>query len=222
MKQLIHSITFMFLWGISTQLAYAQVPSYPTDEEFQKLIPDFQNKVVYRSQFKPNPSSASLIVSQSDKQNVNSEYSAQEAANRLIKKANDFRYSLSRGEKLESYMSNSWSFIYHEDNRCDGSTDGSLSGLSPRQVDQALRIQLTNDGNGWGCDPREPTSFEANFSLHNKVANWDRFEITKYEIINNLIYIEGAGISDYLKVYFDEFNGELLIVTIEYSSEDPG
>lgn len=119
-------------------------------------------------------------------------------------------------------MSDSWSLIYHEDNRCDGSTDGSLSGLSPRQIDQAVRIQLFNDGQGWGCEPKQPTSFEANFSLHNQVANWDRFEITQYGIMDNLIYIAGAASSDYLKVYFDEFYGELLIVRIEYHSEDPG
>jgi len=89
-------------------------------------------------------------------------------------------------------MSDSWSLIYHEDNRCDGSTDGSLSGLSPRQVDQAVRIQLFNDGQGWGCEPKQPTSFEANFSLHNQVANWDRFEVTQYGIMDNLIYVEGA------------------------------
>ena len=121
-------------------------------------------------------------------------------------------------------MSDSWSLIYHEDNRCDGSTDGSLSGLSPRQVDQAVRIQLFNDGQGCACEPRKPTSFEANFSLHNQVANWDRFEVSKREIIDNCncIYMVGAGSSDYLKVYFDEFHGELLIVRIEYYSEDPG
>jgi hypothetical protein len=167
-------------------------------------------------------SAASLIVSQDSKQNIDSDYSVQEATNRLIKKANDFRYSLSRGEKLESFMSDSWSFIYHEDNRCDGSTDGSLSGLSPRQVDQALRIQLFNDGKGWACEPRKPTSFEANFSLHNQVASWDRFEVTQYGIMDNLVYIEGEGSGGYLKVYFDEFNGELLIVRLEYRSEDPG
>ena len=222
MKQLIHSIKWVIVLYMITQFNYAQAQSYQTNEKPKKMIPDFQHQVVYRNPFKPHHSSASLIVSQSYKQNVDLDYSVQEAANRLIKRANDFRYSLSIGEKLESFMSDSWSLIYHEDNRCGGSTDGSLSGLSPRQVDQAVRIQLFNDGQGWGCEPKQPTSFEANFSLHNQVANWDRFEITQYGIMDNLIYIEGAASSDYLKVYFEEFNSELLIVRIEYRSEDPG
>lgn len=116
MKTLIHSITFVFMLGTITQFNYAQAQSSTTDEELQKLTPDLQNKVVYRSQLKPAPSSVSLIVSQSSKQNVDSDYSVEEATNRLIQKANDFRYTLSRGDKLESFMSDSWSFdhrIYH-------------------------------------------------------------------------------------------------------------
>ena len=39
-------------FGISPQLAYAQTQSYPTDEELQKLMPDFQRQVEYWHQYK--------------------------------------------------------------------------------------------------------------------------------------------------------------------------
>jgi len=41
----------MIAFGISLQLADAQTPSYPTDEELQKLMPDFQRQVEYWNQY---------------------------------------------------------------------------------------------------------------------------------------------------------------------------
>ena len=38
-------------------------------------------------------------------------------------KASEFVENLRSGEKLSSFFNDKWIFIYHEDNRCDGSTD---------------------------------------------------------------------------------------------------
>lgn len=49
-KQLSY-IIFMTIFCIIPQLAYAQTQSYPSDEELQKLMPDFQRQVEYWNQY---------------------------------------------------------------------------------------------------------------------------------------------------------------------------
>jgi len=123
-------------------------------------------------------------------------------------------------EKLQLLFSDNWTFIYHENNRCDGSTDGQISNLPPFKVDEIIRIKVMNDGDGWLCDKKEPKEFYLDFSLKEHVKNWDRIEISGYEIQEKkLVYIEGWGESDYIKLYFDNHN---LITKMEYRSEDPG
>jgi hypothetical protein len=50
MKQL-SCITLTIVFGMSTQLAYAQTQSYPTDEELQRLMPDFRRQVEYWNEY---------------------------------------------------------------------------------------------------------------------------------------------------------------------------
>jgi hypothetical protein len=50
MKQL-SCITLTLVFGMSTQLAYAQTQSHLTDAELQKLMPDFQRQVEYWNQY---------------------------------------------------------------------------------------------------------------------------------------------------------------------------
>lgn len=121
---------------------------------------------------------------------------------------------------MNSFFNDSWLFIYHEDNRCDGSTDGQLDNLKSSLIDSTITLEVKNDGNGWACDKKEPTSFDLEFNLMKKVAEWDRFEIPNYENQEeNVVLIFGAGESDYLKLHYDDNN---LIVKLEYRSEDPG
>ena len=51
MKKQLSYITLMVTFSITPQLAYAQNQSYPTDEELQKLMPDFQRQVDYWNQY---------------------------------------------------------------------------------------------------------------------------------------------------------------------------
>lgn len=70
------------------------------------------------------------------------------------------------------------------------------------------------------CDKKEPKNFNLDFYLKKKNKNWDRFEIPKYENEkNNIVYVLGAGASDYLKLHYND-NG--LIIKLAYRSEDPG
>lgn len=51
MKKQISYIALAIALSISPQFAYAQTQSYPTDEELQKLMPDFQRQVDYWDQY---------------------------------------------------------------------------------------------------------------------------------------------------------------------------
>lgn len=51
MKKQLSCITFIIIFAMSTQLAYAQTKSYPTDRELQKLMPDFRRQVQYWSEY---------------------------------------------------------------------------------------------------------------------------------------------------------------------------
>ena len=137
-----------------------------------------------------------------------------------INPAEVFVECLINEENLQLLFSDKWTFIYHADDRCEGSTDGQISNLPPFKVDEFIRIRVKNDGEGWLCDKKEPKEFYLDFSLKERVKDWDRIEIPGYEVQEkNLVYIVGLGSSDYIKLYYNDFN---LIVKMEYRSEDPG
>lgn len=135
-------------------------------------------------------------------------------------KPEGFLEALEAGENLNAYFSNDWFFVYHEDNRCDGSTDGEIDHLRSTQIDSIIRLQVKNDGDGWACEKKEPSTFEMDFDLKKKVTTWDRFEIPEEEDQEEgVVYVLGAGASDYLMLYYNDNN---LIIKLEYRSEDPG
>ena len=135
-------------------------------------------------------------------------------------KASGILTNLKTGEKLSSFFNDNWIFIYHEDNRCDGSTDGQINNLKSTQIDSIIKLQVKNDGDGWACDKKEPKTYDLDFSLKKIITDWDRFEIPNYENQEeNIVYVVGGGESDYLKLYYNDKN---LIVKLEYRSEDPG
>jgi len=127
---------------------------------------------------------------------------------------------LKKGKKMFSLFSDNWTLIYHKDDRCDGSTDGQLSNLSNNEIDGIIKIKVRNDGDGWDCEKKEPKEFYLEFKLINLVKKWDRLEIQNYEEQeDNVVFVVGYGMSDYIKLYYDDNN---LIVKMEYRSEDPG
>lgn len=146
--------------------------------------------------------------------------SATEIKTQTNSKASGFLMNLKSGEKLNSFFNDNWIFIYHEDNRCNGSTDGQIDNLKSSQIDSKIKLLVKNDGDGWACDKKEPKTYDLEFDLKKKITDWDRFEIQNYENQEeNIVFVVGAGESDYLKLYY---NDENLIVKLEYRSEDPG
>jgi hypothetical protein len=51
MKEQIPYIILAIALSIIPQFAYAQIPSYPSDEDLQNLMPDFQSQVDHWSQY---------------------------------------------------------------------------------------------------------------------------------------------------------------------------
>jgi len=65
MKTLISYIILALAFGMSTQLAWAQSQSHLTDEEFQRLMPDFRRQVEYWNQYEePERQSAARAIAE--------------------------------------------------------------------------------------------------------------------------------------------------------------
>ncbi len=134
--------------------------------------------------------------------------------------ANRFVENLENGKNLASFFNEDWIFVYHADNRCDGSTDGEISRLKSLAIDRNIKLNVKNDGEGWACEKTEPKNYDLIFNLRKEVKSWDRFQIPNYEQKEkNVIYIIGKGESDYLKLHYNDAH---LIIKLEYRSEDPG
>ncbi|MEO5911381.1 MAG: hypothetical protein ABIP95_10865 [Pelobium sp.] len=131
-----------------------------------------------------------------------------------------FLKNLEKGKDLSLFFAKEWIFVYHEDNRCEGSTDGKINHLNQSDIDKTIKLTVKNDGEGWACEKTPPKTFELNFNLKQTVKSWDRFQIPNYvQKQKSIVYIIGKGESDYLKLYYDENH---LIFKLQYGSEDPG
>lgn len=146
--------------------------------------------------------------------------SSSELITQMDSRVMGFIENLKNREKLSSFFAESWILIYHEYNRGDGSTYGQIDNLKNGQIDSIIGIEVINDGDGWARDKKESKSYKFDFNLEQLVDDWDRFEVPNYEGQDeNIIYVVGAGESDYLKLTYNSSN---LIVKLEYGSEDPG
>ncbi|NLJ20829.1 MAG: hypothetical protein GX429_06900 [Bacteroidales bacterium] len=164
--------------------------------------------------------SAKEQVDKTDKELKTKNESTTEIRTQVDLKASEFLTNLKTGEKLSSFFNDKWIFVYHEDNRCDGSTDGQIDNLKSTQIDSRIKLQVKNDGEGWECDKKDPKTYDMDFDQKEKIKDWDRFEIPNYDNQEeNIVYIVGSGESDYLKLHFND-NG--LIIRLEYRSVDPG
>lgn len=113
-------------------------------------------------------------------------------------------------------------FVYHSDNRCDGSTDGEMSKLPGIRIDKPFKVEVINDGQGWACDKKKSSKYNIDFHLSKALKDWDRVESDKFNPKTNTVYIHGAGESDFMVFHFSKVNGRFVVNKIEYRSEDPG
>ena len=138
----------------------------------------------------------------------------------------NFIKRLKNGENVSSLFGDTWTFKYHEDNRCTGSTDGKVTYNGHIKLDNKVRIKVKNDSeHAWACEKKEAYYYEMIFDLKEKIKTWERIELdddsdtdtTEKEA--KTFYILGRGASDYIRIHINENN---LISTFKYSSEDPG
>lgn len=132
----------------------------------------------------------------------------------------EFVKNLKVGKKISQFFTSKVHFIYHEDNRETGSTDGEIKNLDSKKLDQTFKIKVKTDGQGWFPNPASAKTHTLTFNLLKKIKTWDRIEIPQHENTDaNKAYIHGMGDSDYLVLHF---NKRKQIYKIEYRSEDPG
>lgn len=136
--------------------------------------------------------------------------------------ASDLVDRLSRGQQIGALMSDTIDFVYHADNRCDGSSDGTITKLSGTDIDKPFKIKVTTDGNGWACKKKEPTQRQFEFQLHEQISEWDHIEFSAKGHDSNIIYIAGGGESDYMIFHIKHLRDKSAIYKVEYRSEDPG
>lgn len=134
-----------------------------------------------------------------------------------------FIKNLTLGDELKGLMADNWTFVYHEDNRESGSTDGSRRNLKVYQVDQPISLQVYNDGTGW-FDKKPSKRYKMIFDLKKRVNKWDRLIVTQFgdDLNKNSVYFAGHGESDYIKISCVRVKSKYLIKQLEYRSEDPG
>ncbi len=138
-------------------------------------------------------------------------------------KANEFAECLKENKPLSAFFSDSWTLVYHSDNRADGSTHGQITNLRNTQIDSIIRLRVKKYiDNTTSAESGVSVTVESDFDfeLGKQVEHWDRFEAIRYDNMpNHIIYIVGAGESDVLKLHYNE---EKQITLMEYRSEDPG
>ncbi|KXX70473.1 hypothetical protein [Flammeovirga sp. SJP92] len=122
-------------------------------------------------------------------------------------------------QELNDLFTDKWFLIYHQDDRCNGSTDGKKDELTNLEIDKPISLEVMNDGEGWACPKRDPKKSIYTFDLKKLIETWNRIELSGNENGTDKIYIVGAGESDYIILHF---TAEGLIKTLEYRSEDPG
>lgn len=138
-----------------------------------------------------------------------------------------FTERLKTGKKLSPLFSNTWTFIYNEDDRCTGFTSGKVTYSNKLFIDTNMKIKVLNTSEyAWACEKKDPYYYEMTFNLKEKLKKWNKIELNTEDTYSdtskkekNVFYIFGAGESDYIKLYINEDN---LIHTFKYSIEDPG
>lgn len=113
-------------------------------------------------------------------------------------------------------------FEYHEDNRCDGSTDGTVTLNDATMIDSIVRIGVFRDGKGWeekcGKDSSHSTmDFDFHKELGEVLSSADTFVVNQYRKTISVSY-SLHGFDFYIKSVKDHF----ILFKIKYENSDPG
>ena len=141
----------------------------------------------------------------------------------LTKTAESILSHLKSQKTIAQFMGKDVTFIYHEDNRCMGSSDGSMKIKPNKKIDEIIKLKVTNTDNGWlECEKKSKPIFTLELSIRKLVSEWDRFEISNVDIKKKTVNMVGSGESDYMVFTFEKKKGKYLVSKVGYFSEDPG
>jgi hypothetical protein len=121
-------------------------------------------------------------------------------------------------KELTTFFADTWEFVYHQDDRCEGSTDGKLGHLKSYEIEKTLHVEVFQDGMGWICDAQTPKRQKISFNFKDNVKKWNRFEGV-FSNDKTIFYIFGVDETEYIKIHF---NPKGLIRQLVYNIEDPG
>jgi hypothetical protein len=113
-------------------------------------------------------------------------------------------------------------FVYHRDNRCEGSTDGRINLKPAAAVDEPFTIDVTTDGKGWMEECKKKAGKYSNkFNLKKEIQGWSADASAPQYDQGSMTLLLG-NIQYGVKFFFKKENGNFYIYKIEYSDEDPG
>ena len=133
-----------------------------------------------------------------------------------------FLKSLAHSAPLAPLFAPTWALIYHRDDRCDGSTDGTAKTLPSAKIDETISLEVQDDGKGWTCKPKKPKRRTLQFSLKEQIKDWDRFDIETNDKDPHISFISGRAETAYIKIHTADTETGPKIVKLEYREEDPG
>ncbi len=141
----------------------------------------------------------------------------------LTKTAESILSHLKSQKGIAQFMGKDVTFIYHEDNRCTGSSDGSMKIKPSKKIDEIIKLKVTNSDVGWmECEEKPKPIFTLKLSISKLVSKWDEFEISNIDIKEKTVHMIGLGASDYMVFTFENKKGKYLVSKVGYFSEDPG
>ncbi|VAW61659.1 hypothetical protein MNBD_GAMMA09-3856 [hydrothermal vent metagenome] len=139
--------------------------------------------------------------------------------NHFIKKIME---TLDKKKRIGAFTGYELVFVYHEDNRCDGSTEGVITLNPGNKIDSAFTVEVVNDGKGWACATKPPTKFNIKFNLKTKLDALFKNIKNEYDPGELILYVYGDTESDYIKLHLKKESKGYRVYKIEYRSEDPG
>ncbi len=123
---------------------------------------------------------------------------------------------------MYAFVRDSLLFEYHEDNRCDGSTDGTVTLNGAKMIDSIMKIGVFRDGKGWEekCG-KDSSHFNLDFDFHKELgevlSSGDTFAINQFRKTISVSQ-ELHGFDFFIKSLKDRF----VIYRIKYENSDPG
>ncbi len=136
--------------------------------------------------------------------------------------AKKFIGALKKHKKIAGYFDSKFEFIFHDDNRCDGDTDGVALAVLNTNIDKIVNIDVIKTGKGWACKNKKGKNYTLKFDFHGYVKESFETMSENYNKEKLMIYITGNYDTVWFTFHFKKVNDKYLIYKMKYESQDPG